>query len=228
MREVTAPRARRGDLDHAPRVGGRGPRRRVAAVVGLVLLAGAGTWIGVSSGSGPGSTSADRAGHPCSGPLGPAELCPLTGLSPPQSVLAPAADSYFSASSPFNQALPATTQAVAGTEWAARALASQPTADIYKYGVPIFSDVTDQTPRYHVTCTKRWGECPLSAQPVPVPPDAEPSSGSDAAMVIVDREAGLSYEFWQTRRSGNAWVASWGAVVSLSGLGNGGDFGPGG
>jgi hypothetical protein len=98
------------------------------------------------------------------------------------------------------------------------ALVSGPAADIYSYGMPIYT-VTASTPRYNVTCTAGWGLCPLSRQPVPIPPDAAPSAGSDGAMVVVDPNSHLSYEFWQFHR-GSPMTAAWGAVVSLLSAGN--------
>jgi hypothetical protein len=83
--------------------------------------------------------------------------------------------------------------------------------------MPIYRDVTPATPRYEVRCTEPWGRCPLSRQPVPIPPDARPSPGSDATMVIVDPLAGLDFEFWQAHRTSDGWTASWGAVMALRG-----------
>lgn len=71
-----------------------------------------------------------------------------------------------------------------------------PAADLYEFGLPIFTDVSASTPRYHVACTKPWGTCELSRHQVPIPHDAAPNPGSDGQMVIVDPSSGLIYEFW--------------------------------
>ncbi|MDQ6839394.1 MAG: hypothetical protein M3137_13975 [Actinomycetota bacterium] len=132
----------------------------------------------------------------------------------------------FASSSVFNMPLPSVTSSSVGaptvpTGGLPATLASAPAADLYKFGLPIFSDVTTSTPRYHVTCTQPWGSCGLSLQAVPIPPDAAPNTGSDGRMVIIDPSSGLVYEFWQARRSPTgAWQASWGDISSLSGPGN--------
>lgn len=100
-------------------------------------------------------------------------------------------------------------------------LASGPAANIYEFGLPIFTDVNASTPRYHVACTQPWGSCELSRHEVPIPPDAAPNAGSDGQMVIVDPSSGLIYEFWQAHRSPTgAWKSSWGDISSLGGPGN--------
>ncbi|MBV8785460.1 MAG: hypothetical protein JOZ00_02080 [Mycobacterium sp.] len=155
----------------------------------------------------------------------PPTTAPTSSTTAPPAPVSPAATApvvslahYFLASSPFNQ--PVSGAPVPGTGQVAAELGSGPAADIYQYGTPIYSDVNASTPRYSVSCTENWGVCPLSRQPVPIPADATPTSGSDAEMVIVDPSTNLAYEFWQAQRSGNSWVASWGAVVSTVGPGN--------
>lgn len=99
----------------------------------------------------------------------------------------------------------------------ARALTrSAPVADLYEYGVPVFTG-TEATPRYRVRCTMPWGPCPLERQPVPIPGHARPSPGSDGAMAVIDEPGGRVYDFWQARKVREQWVASWGAVNPLTG-----------
>jgi hypothetical protein len=43
---------------------------------------------------------------------------------------------------------------------------------------------------------------------VPVPAYLEPDSATDGHTVIVDRERGIEYDFWQLRRERGRWVAS--------------------
>lgn len=95
---------------------------------------------------------------------------------------------------------------------------SNQVADLYEFGVPIWT-ATSSTPKYSINCTMSWGTCTLEGQPVPIPSGATPSAGSDGAMVVVDTTAKKVYEFWQARRVGSAWVASWGAVSDLAGQG---------
>lgn len=88
-------------------------------------------------------------------------------------------------------------------------------ANVTQYGVPVYD--ADGAPLRDVECLRDWGHCRLEAAPVPVPDDAAPSTGTDAAMAVVDRRTGTSYEFWQVRRDGpSTWVTSWGDVVDLS------------
>lgn len=91
-------------------------------------------------------------------------------------------------------------------------------AALYEFGVPIW-EADASTPRHAVDCVRAWGTCQLEQQRVPVPPEARPSSGSDAAMVVVDDAARTAYEFWEARRTATGWQAGWGGVVSLDGSG---------
>lgn len=93
-------------------------------------------------------------------------------------------------------------------------------ANLYAYGVPVF-DADASTPRYSVDCTKPWGRCDLEQQPVPIPDSAQPSAGSDRAMVVIDWSTRKAYEFWQAQRSPSGWSASWGGVSSIDGDGRG-------
>ena len=127
---------------------------------------------------------------------------------------------WFSASSPFNQAIPAGTPAETVSAGLLSQLAGGATADLYQQGEPIYTDVTPTTPTYHITCTENWGKCPLSQQPVPVPDDATAAPGSDHDITIVDPTTNLAYEFWQATKTTTGWTASWGAVMNLTSLGN--------
>lgn len=91
------------------------------------------------------------------------------------------------------------------------------TALVYEYGVPIYEADAD-TPTVRVTCTEEdWGDCPVEDGPVPIPAEAVANSGSDGAMVVIDREAGRVYDFWQAERiSEERWNASWGTYAPLA------------
>lgn len=223
-----APSSRRGSTEA---VTGRRRRARRRWIPAVALVAGLGLAIAwwVSDARSAGRNPAASV-SPCSGPDGPEELCPLTqGAGSNRELPPPSPGQYFSSASSFNQVLPAGLVALPGSAWVAQALAAGPAADIYAYGIPIFTDVTPSTPSYHVSCTEDWGRCPLAVHPVPIPADAKPSPGSDSEMVVVDRGTGLAYEFWRARRTGSRWTASWGAVVTLGGSGAGDpSMGPGG
>jgi len=132
----------------------------------------------------------------------------------------PVVPRYFASTNPFNQPVAASaTQVVRATSIAA-ALTRDPTADIYAYGEPVFSDVSTSTRTYNVRCSEPWGVCPLSRAPIPIPPDATPSAGDDHAMVIVNPVTHLAYEMWRASRTPQGgWSAAWGAVVNTSGPG---------
>jgi hypothetical protein len=92
------------------------------------------------------------------------------------------------------------------------------TANLYEFGVPIYHADQD-TPKYDVRCTKPWGTCGLQRAPVPVPDEAAPNEGSDGVMIVIDWSTRRSYEFWQARKVGDSWVASWGDVINVDGPG---------
>lgn len=100
-------------------------------------------------------------------------------------------------------------------------------ANLHDYGTPIYY-ADRSTPRALVNCTRRWGPCDLEQGRVPIPAKAKPNAGSDAAMVIVDRNRGRVFEFWRTKRlSAGRWRAAWGEVVSVMGKGGFGSTGSG-
>lgn len=92
-------------------------------------------------------------------------------------------------------------------------------ANLVEFAIPVYS-VDDDTPHRRVMCTiTDWGPCPFAGHTVPIPDDAEPSPGSDGAMVVIDHDARLLYEFWQARRENDEWTTSFGAVNNLDGSG---------
>jgi hypothetical protein len=94
--------------------------------------------------------------------------------------------------------------------------------NVVEFGIPIYHAAAD-TPRNTVRCTITWwGPCPFDGYQVPIPNFARPHTGSDGAMVVVDESTRKVFEFWQARRTGEEWTASWGAVNNLDGSGWGG------
>jgi hypothetical protein len=128
----------------------------------------------------------------------------------------------FAADSPFNLRIPtsATLDPRSDEMVAYLARKKQANAALYEFAIPIWS-ADANTPRFSVRCSMSpaWGPCPFAASFVPIPIGAHAHAGSDGAMVIVDRSAGKSYEFWQFRRDGDAWVTSWGTIQDLTGSG---------
>ncbi len=101
--------------------------------------------------------------------------------------------------------------------------AHQANANLYAFGIPIYTAPAG-TPRYPIRCVMEgvWGPCPLSRQPMPIPASARPSTGSDGVLVVIDPTTRTIGEYWQARKDGSAWSASWGAVNYLDGSGWGG------
>lgn len=131
----------------------------------------------------------------------------------------------FAADSPFNTPIAEEVQ----VDRRSSTLVGAATADgmlhagLIEFGIPIYRATAD-TPRYTVPCTVEhdWGSCPFDGVSVPIPDDARPQTGSDGAMVIVDEEARLSYEFWQAVPTDDGWTTTFGAVNDLDGSGWGG------
>jgi hypothetical protein len=134
----------------------------------------------------------------------------------------------FAAASPWNLAIPDHPRLDENSDALVEALIEDGGghALIYEFGIPVYEADAD-TPTVTVTCTKKaWGKCPLAGQRVPIPDGASPSSGSDGAMVVIDRSTGRVYDFWQVAQAGpDSWRASWGTWAPLGGEGVGGEVG---
>lgn len=92
-------------------------------------------------------------------------------------------------------------------------------ANLYEYGVPVY-EAAASTPRSEVDCLMEWGHCALEDQPVPIPRMAQPSPGSDGAMVVLDTSTGRSYDFWQAERGADGWTTAWGGIIDTRGDGH--------
>lgn len=107
---------------------------------------------------------------------------------------------------------------------------------VRQYSSPVFfSD--GATPRFDVPllCGPVWELGVDSMLSVPIPDTAEPAQDVDGAanppvgcgedsdqdnhMVVLDLTSRCEYDFWQMRRSGSGWQASWGAALPLDGSG---------
>ena len=88
----------------------------------------------------------------------------------------------------------------------------------YSYSAPIYT-----VPAGQPTVNMTWSNCqgknwldPLFAadlQNVPIPADAVPSEGSDAAMVIYQPSSDTEWEFWKAQQSNGTWSACWGGRI---------------
>jgi hypothetical protein len=139
----------------------------------------------------------------------------------PDRPFAPGAGRPFSATSPFND--PIGEDVVLDRDSAAMVdtlTGETPTAHVYDDVPPIY-DADASTPRSGVDCTmaREWGiVCPFAGLAIPIPRGAEPSSGSDDTMVVIDWSTRTAYGFWQYR--GDRETTSWGEVSSIDGQGS--------
>lgn len=131
----------------------------------------------------------------------------------------------FAASSPFNVPIPQRPQLdPRSPAMVARVSRSgRMYANLVAYGIPIYT-AKATTPRHQVRCDLEgtWGTCPLGRQPMPIPRRAQPNSGDDGVLTVLDPATNTVAEYWRARRSGDGWAASFGAVNALGGSGWGG------
>jgi hypothetical protein len=87
-----------------------------------------------------------------------------------------------------------------------------PFVNVRRYGVPVWvGGPTDPVARIG-KC--RDYPCPDAAGArVRVPKGARPDPGSDGHIVLIDADAGLSYELFRAKRSGDKWTGAGGARV---------------
>ena len=128
----------------------------------------------------------------------------------------PAANRYWSSSSPFNTPIPSQPRLDPRSGGIAGFLSQQVVFDLYEYGIAIHH-ANPSTPRVNVTCTANLGVCPTSAiNPIPVPEDTKPPPGSDGNTVIVDWSSNRAISMHQPRKNSNgSWSATWVTVADL-------------
>jgi hypothetical protein len=128
----------------------------------------------------------------------------------------------FASDSPWNLPIPDDPVLDGDSEEIVAALARDGGASalLYDFGVPVYEADAD-TPRVTVTCTQDWGQCPVEAEEVPIPAGAQAAPGDDGALVVIDRQAGRVYDFWQAREvDSGQWSVSWGTWADYDGWGN--------
>ena len=82
------------------------------------------------------------------------------------------------------------------------------------YNYPVYF-VDADTPRWDVSCTiyrcrvhtPEGGIRTDMLEDIPIPPDARPSSDSDARMIIIDKDTYAEYDFWRAQRLETGWTA---------------------
>jgi hypothetical protein len=82
------------------------------------------------------------------------------------------------------------------------------------YSVPVYT-VGRKQPKTRVRLVSPYREPALQAafRAVPLPEGARPAAGSDAHLVVWQPATGRLWEFWQLRREGSGWAASWGGAI---------------
>lgn len=144
----------------------------------------------------------------------------------------------YSATSPFNQRIPDNPAIDArSTAYVTKLItAGDLVVQAKQYSSPVyFADAN--TPRVEVAlpCGTTWEIGVTHLQNVPMPTHAEPSVDSDGAgnppsgcgeesdqdnnLVILDTASRCEFDFWQARRVGSTWTASWGNATPMDGTG---------
>jgi hypothetical protein len=95
-------------------------------------------------------------------------------------------------------------------------------SDSTQYSYPVYF-VDQSTPRWNVPCTMY--DCtvvtpngvrrPPQLEGVPIPPEAQPSDGSDAQMIIIDTLTYAEYNLFEVTRTDSGWSASNASVYNI-------------
>lgn len=96
------------------------------------------------------------------------------------------------------------------------------TSDPAQYSYPVYF-VDQTTPRWDVPCLKN--KCTIVSdsgvekttmlKDVPIPADAQQSTGSDGQIIIIDKQTGAEYNLWQVQRTVNGWTASNASIYNV-------------
>jgi hypothetical protein len=131
---------------------------------------------------------------------------------------------FFSPHSFWNEAVPADAAVDPSSAALVDALATEageevaagngPFITTSPYGVPVYRVPADQ-PSVPVKLVGHPGERALRAawHAVPLPPRARPAAGSDGHLVVWQPHSDRLWEFFQLRREGGGWWASWGGAM---------------
>jgi hypothetical protein len=134
----------------------------------------------------------------------------------------------YSASSPFNLAVPAGAAVTPDSAAVVAAMMADGPPNNLLAGPTVGHQavyyVDSTAPLYTVHCTEPWGTCKVEGVRLRIPARALPAPNDDHHMVVIDANAGMEYDFWQTGSlppRGGALNISWGGKTSLTGLGLG-------
>ncbi len=130
----------------------------------------------------------------------------------------PTAGRPFSDASPWNVSLPLEPALDPESDEIARRLGRRPSAALFRYAVPLYHADAGTSVRT-VVCTRPWGTSPFAGISVRVPDGAQPSTGNNATLVVVDWHARRTWEFYQFAWKGRDVQAAWGGHIALDGDG---------
>jgi hypothetical protein len=88
-------------------------------------------------------------------------------------------------------------------------------ADSTSWGIPIVT-AAEQSPSYSVGCLYYW--CGVPFNPVHIPADAHPNTGSDGHLVILQPDGG-EMDMWVAQHTGSTWTAGTRWLTSATGSG---------
>lgn len=127
----------------------------------------------------------------------------------------------FAAGSPFNEPIPPGAAIDPRSRVMVRSLVRSARQGFSvawrRWSVPVYF-VDQSTPRRTVRFTAPWRPA-RAMRDVPIPPGAQPDPMGDGTIAIVDRSTSCEFDFWQLRRRGREWTASWGNSISTAGTG---------
>ncbi len=204
---------------------------RHAAVFGILVLSviaivlalqsgGANDAVATTGTFGPprGSTSvlpSDSSGEGSTATTGAPGASPTTSSA----LSATSPERPFAATSPFNEPIADNPALDPRSDQISAFLGVTVVADLYLFGIAIYEVDAETTP-VTVSCTKRWGRCPLETGLHRIPEYAEPAPGSDGTLVVIDWSERRTVEMWQpTQQSDGSWSTSWGTTTHIDGTG---------
>ncbi|HTW06357.1 MAG TPA: hypothetical protein VME46_02540 [Acidimicrobiales bacterium] len=77
--------------------------------------------------------------------------------------------------------------------------------------------VPAKQPRVHLFVSHGCNNfLPGTGTSAPIPPYAEPGSGSDAPLIVYQPSTGYEWEFWQVSKVASGWAACWGGRLKLT------------
>jgi hypothetical protein len=132
----------------------------------------------------------------------------------------------YSSTSPFNLAVPANPALAPGSAAVVTAMTAGGPPNHLLAGPTVGHQAVyyadPQAPVYTIHCTEPWGTCKVEGVKLHIPTRALPAPNADHHMVVIDTQANMEYDFWQTGTlapAGGKLSISWGGKTSLTGQG---------